>query len=248
LATHADLLGISRRSIYYQPVPVDPEDLSLTQRIDEIYTEQPYYGVVRMTKQLQQDQYAVGEKRVRRLMREMGLEAIYPKPNLSKNANQHPVYPYLLRNITARYPNHIWGTDITYIRMRQGFLYLVAFLDWYSRYVLSWRLSTMLTTDFVLAAANDALTVGIPTITNSDQGVQFTSEDYLSLWNPETTQIVWMDEAERWTIYYSDLWRSVKYEKSISTPTTQFLMQRRHWQIFPYLQPSFTPGTELQDA
>jgi len=122
ITTQADLLGISRRSVYYQPVPVDPEDLLLTKRIDEIYTDMPYYGVVRMTKQLQQDRYPVGEKRVRRLMRQMGLEAIYPKPNLSKNANQHPVYPYLLRNIVASHPNHIWGTDITYIRMKQGFL------------------------------------------------------------------------------------------------------------------------------
>lgn len=214
LATQAALLGISRRSIYYQPVPVHPEDLILTQRIDEIYTDMPYYGVARMTKQLQQDQYAVGEKRVRRLMRQMGLEAIYPKPNLSKNAYQHPVYPYLLRNIVAGYPNHIWGTDITYIRMRQGFLYLVAFLDWYSRYVLSWRLSTMLTTDFVLAAAHDALTVGTPEITNSDQGVQFTSQEYLTIWNLGTTQIS-MDGRGRAmdNIFTERLWRSVKYEE-----------------------------------
>lgn len=174
----------------------------------------PYYGVVRMTKQLQQDQYAVGEKRVRRLMRQMGLEAIYPKPNLSKNTNQHPIYPYLLRNVIASHPNHIWGTDITYIRMKQGFLYLVAFLDWYSRYVLSWRLSTMLTTDFVLEAANEALAIGIPEITNSDQGVQFTSADYLSIWNPETTRIS-MDGRGRAmdNIFTERLWRSVKYEE-----------------------------------
>lgn len=200
--------------MYYQPVPVDPEDLLLTKRIDEIYTDMPYYGVVRMTKHLQQEQYSVGEKRVRRLMRQMGLEAIYPKPNLSKNANQHPVYPYLLRNIVASHPNHIWGTDITYIRMRQGFLYLVAFLDWYSRYVLSWRLSTMLTTDFVLEAASEALTVGIPEFTNSDQGVQFTNREYLSLWNPETTRIS-MDGRGRAmdNIFTERLWRSVKYEE-----------------------------------
>ena len=139
----ADLLGISRASVYYRPVPVDPEDLVLMGRIDEIYTDMPYYGVARMTAQLQHDAYTVGEKRIRRLMRQMGLEALYPKPNLSRNTASHPVYPYLLRGIVAHHPNHIWGTDITYIRMNQGYLYLVAFLDWYSRYVVSWRLSTI---------------------------------------------------------------------------------------------------------
>ena len=183
-------------------------------RIDEIYTDMPYYGVARMTAQLQHDAYTVGEKRIRRLMRQMGLEALYPKPNLSRNSASHPVYPYLLRGIVAHHPNHIWGTDITYIRMNQGYLYLVAFLDWYSRYVVSWRLSTMLTTDFVVAAANDAFDVGIPEITNSDQGVQFTSNDYLSLWNPEMTKIS-MDGRGRAmdNIFTERLWRSVKYEE-----------------------------------
>ncbi len=183
-------------------------------KIDEIYTELPYYGIRRMTKELVGHQIVINHKHVARLMREMGIEAIYPKPNLSKNANQHPVYPYLLRNITASYPNHIWGTDITYIRMRQGFLYLVAFLDWYSRYVVSWRLSTVLTTGFVLQAAHDALAVGTPAIINSDQGVQFTSNDYLSLWNPETTNIS-MDGRGRAmdNIFTERLWRSVKYEE-----------------------------------
>ena len=214
LATQADLLGISRSSVYYQPVPVDPYNLEVMNHIDIIYTNMPYYGVLRMTAALRHDGYDINEKHVRRLMREMGLEAIYPKPHLSKNANPHPVYPYLLRNMTASYPNHIWGTDITYIRMKQGFLYLVAFMDWYSRYVVSWRLSTMLTTDFVLQAANDALTIATPTIINSDQGVQFTSNDYLSLWNPHTTNIS-MDGRRRCmdNIFTERLWRSVKYEE-----------------------------------
>jgi putative transposase len=184
------------------------------QKIDETYTELPYYGIRRMTAELINQGYTVNHKRVARLMRQMGLEAVYPKPNLSKNVHQHPIYPYLLCGVVAGHPNHIWGTDITYIRMKQGFLYLVAFLDWYSRYVLSWRLSTVLTTDFVLAAAGDALTIGIPAITNSDQGVQFTSNEYLSLWNPETTQIS-MDGRGRAmdNIFTERLWRSVKYEE-----------------------------------
>jgi len=183
-------------------------------KIDEIYTELPYYGIRKMTKELNGQKIIINHKHVARLMREMGIEAIYPKPSLSRNANQHPVYPYLLRNIIASYPNHIWGTDITYIRLKQGFVYLVAFLDWYSRYVVSWRLSTMLTTDFVLQAAHDALTVGTPTIINSDQGVHFTSADYLSIWNPETTKIS-MDGRGRAmdNIFTERLWRSVKYEE-----------------------------------
>jgi len=200
--------------VYYQPVPVDPRDVVIMTKIDEIYTELPYYGIRRMTAELKKQQIDINHKHVARLMREMGIEAIYPKPNLSRNAHQHPVYPYLLRNIVARYPNHIWGTDITYIRMKQGFVYLVAFLDWYSRYVVSWRLSTMLTTDFVLQAAHDALAIGTPTIINSDQGVQFTSSDYLSLWNPQTTNIS-MDGRGRAmdNIFTERLWRSVKYEE-----------------------------------
>lgn len=200
--------------MYYHPAPVDPEDLLIMGRIDEIYTDMPYYGVMRMTNQLRRDGYGVNEKRIRRLMRNMGLEALYPKPNLSKNTNQHPVYPYLLRGITANHPNHIWGTDITYIKMRQGFLYLVAFLDWYSRYVVSWKLSTMLATDFVLEAAHEALTVGTPEITNSDQGVQFTSGEYLSLWDANKTKIS-MDGRGRAmdNIFTERLWRSVKYEE-----------------------------------
>lgn len=214
IATQADLLGISRASVYYQPAPIDPEDLRLMHKIDEIYTELPYYGIRRMTAELTNQGYAVNHKHIARLMRKMGIEAIYPKPNLSKNTNQHPVYPYLLKGVVANHPNHIWGTDITYIRMNKGFLYLVAFLDWYSRYILSWRLSTMLTTDFVREAAREALRVGTPDITNSDQGIQFTSQDYLSLWNPDITHIS-MDGRGRAmdNIFTERLWRSVKYEE-----------------------------------
>jgi putative transposase len=208
-AVQAELLGISRSSLYYEPQPVNPKTLVVMNRIDEIYTAHPFFGSRRMAREI-----GVNRKQIQRLMREMRLEALYPKPNLSKNANQHPTYPYLLRGITANHPNHIWGTDITYVRMHQGFVYLVAFLDWYSRYVLSWRISTMLTTDFVLEAAHEALSVGTPEITNSDQGVQFTSQDYLSVWNPDTTRIS-MDGRGRAmdNIFTERLWRSVKYEE-----------------------------------
>jgi putative transposase len=209
LGIQADLLGISRTSVYYQPTPVDPQTLAIMNRIDELYTKRPFYGSRKIAHEL-----GYNRKRIQRLMRQMGIEAIYQKPNLSRNAIQHPVYPYLLRNVITGYPNHVWGTDITYIRMRQGFVYLVAFLDWHSRYVLSWRLSTMLTTDFVLEAANDALIIGIPEIANSDQGMQFTSQEYLSLWDTDKTKIS-MDGRGRAmdNIFTERLWRSVKYEE-----------------------------------
>lgn len=215
LSKQAELLGISRSSIYYQPIPADQLTLDIMNQIDLIYTKRPYYGSRKIAKEItRQWGLPINRKRIQGLMREMGLEAIYPKPNLSKNANQHPVYPYLLRGIIADHPNHIWGTDITYIRMNRGFLYLVAFMDWYSRFVVSWKLSTTLTTDFVIDAAKEALTVGVPDITNSDQGVQFTSNDYLSIWNPETTKIS-MDGRGRAmdNIFTERLWRSVKYDE-----------------------------------
>ena len=185
-----ELLGISRNCVYYTPVPADPFKLQVMNKIDEEYTKRPYYGSRRIAKEIgNQWEMSINRKRIQLLMREMGIEAIYPKPNLSFNNKPHPVYPYLLKGIVASYPNHIWGTDITYIRMDKGFLYLTAFMDWYSRFVVAWRLSTMLTTDFVMDAAKEALTIGIPEITNSDQGIQYTSNDYLSLWDPEKTKV-----------------------------------------------------------
>lgn len=209
LGVQAELLGISRSSLYYKPQPPDAQTLTVMNRIDEMYTAHPFFGSRRIAHQI-----GVNRKQVQRLMRKMGLEAIYPKPTLSRNSASHPVYPYLLRGVTANHPNHVWGTDITYIRMNKGFLYLVAFLDWYSRFVLSWKLSTALSTDFVLEAANEALAVGTPEIANSDQGTQFTDNDYLSLWNPDKTKIS-MDGRGRAmdNIFTERLWRSVKYEE-----------------------------------
>jgi putative transposase len=206
------LLGIARSSVYYVPVAPNPEDFIIMNQIDEIYTEQPYYGYRPMTKQLQRDGFMINHKRTARLMRDMGLEAIYPKPNLSKNNIPHTVYPYLLKHLNIVRPNQVWGTDITYIKMEQGFVYLVAFLDWFSRYVVSWQLSTTLTTDFVVEAATRALKTANPEIINSDQGVQFTSQDYLTIWNPDKTRIS-MDHRGRCfdNIFTERLWRSVKY-------------------------------------
>lgn len=182
-------------------------------KIDQIYTDMPYYGVIKMTKALHELGFVVNHKKVRRLMRLMGLEAIYPKPRLSFNNQSHSVYPYLLKGLAITRSNQVWGTDITYIRLKQGFMYLVAFIDWYSRFVLSWQLSNTLTTDFVVEAGQKALDLATPAITNSDQGAQFTSHDYLNLWNKDQTQIS-MDGRGRCmdNIFTERLWRSVKYE------------------------------------
>lgn len=204
-----DLLGISRSSLYYEPQPVSLKTLVTMNGIDRIYTAHPFYGSRRIAKEL-----GVNRKQIQRLMREMGYEAIYPKPNLSKNTVPHPVYPYLLRGVIASYPNHIWGTDITYIKMAKGFLYLTVYLDWFSRFVLSWRLSTTLETEFVLEAAKEALVIGTPEIENSDQGVQFTSQEYINLWEKNKVKIS-MDGRGRAmdNIFTERLWRSLKYEE-----------------------------------
>jgi len=158
-------------------------------RIDEIYTDMPYYGYRRLTAQLQREGNQINHKRVLSLMHQMGIQAIYPHRNLSKNETDHPKFPYLLKGLEITHPNHVWGTDITYIRMAQGFLYLVAFIDWYSRYVLSWKLSTTMDTTFVIEAANEALKLGTPDIENTDQGVQFTSQDYFNIWDLTKTKM-----------------------------------------------------------
>lgn len=201
--------------MYYQPVPVSSYEEELMREIDEIYTEFPYYGSRRMAAELtNRVQQEVNRKCTQRLMKVMGIEALYPKPNLSQNRQPHPIYPYLLKGVTMSRPNHVWGIDITYIRMVKGWLYLVAILDWYSRYVVAWRLSNSLGVDFCLEAVDEAFTVGIPDIFNSDQGVQFTSREYITQVEKKEVKIS-MDHRGRCfdNIFNERLWRSVKYEE-----------------------------------
>ena len=215
IAVQAELLGISRASIYYQPKEVNQEELDLMNKIDAIYTECPFYGSRKIAKELtKQLKFDVNRKRVQRLMRVMGIEAVYPKPNLSLNNTPHPIYPYLLKGLSITHPNQVWGADITYIRMEKGFLYLVAFMDWFSRYVVTWRLSNTLEADFCLEAAEEALIPAIPEIVNFDQGVQFTSLDNLKLWEERAVKIS-MDSRGRAfdNIFNERLWRSLKYEE-----------------------------------
>jgi putative transposase len=208
------LLGISRSSLYYQPRPPSAEEIAIKHRIDELYTAYPFYGSRRMVAQLQREGREVNRKAVQRHMREMGIEAIFPGPNLSRRRLKEQVYPYLLRGLNIDHPNKVWGIDITSIRMQKGWMYLVAILDWYSRYVLSWELGMTLEMPFVLSAVQRALLQAVPLIWNSDQGSHFTSPQYCDLLRGANVQIS-MDGKGRAldNIFTERLWRSVKYEE-----------------------------------
>ena len=213
LKTQCALLSLNRTSLYYQPHPPSPEEVRIKRRIDELYTAHPFYGSRKIAFELQKEM-PINRKAVQRHMREMGLAGIAPGPNTSRRAADHRVFPYLLRRVTAERPNHIWGIDITYIRLRAGWLYLVAVLDWYSRYVLAWELSDTLEIDFVLTCAERALGQATPQIWNSDQGSQFTSPQYTGRLLEAGVQIS-MDGRGRArdNIFTERLWRSVKYEE-----------------------------------
>lgn len=191
-----------------------PEEVAIKHRIDELYTAHPFYGSRKLTQLLQPDFGPINRKRVQRYMREMGIAGIAPGPNLSKRARQHRIYPYLLRGVTAQAPDHIWGSDITYIRLRKSWLYLVAILDWFSRYVVSWRLSDTLELPFVLDAVGQALRTATPQIWNTDQGSQFTSPQLTTQLEGAGVQIS-MDGQGRAhdNIFTERLWRSLKYEE-----------------------------------
>ena len=211
-----ELLGLVRSLWYYQPKAESPEDLRLMQLMDEQYLKTPFYGVLRMTEWLKKKLATpINPKRVRRLLRKMGLMAIYPKRNLSKPAPGHQIYPYMLRDLEITRPNQVWSADITYIRLTGGFVYLVAILDWYSRYVLSWSVSVTLESGFCLEALDQAIRrYGKPDIFNSDQGAQFTSVEFTDCLKVEGIRIS-MDGRGRAldNIFVERLWRSVKYEE-----------------------------------
>ncbi len=209
-----ELLDMVRSSYYYQPERDDSYNLLLMNRIDEQFTKTPFYGVPRMTAWLNVQGRLVNQKRVRRLMRLMGLEAIYPKPRLSQSNQEHKKYPYLLRNLVIDHPDQVWCADITYIRMVPGFVYLVAVMDWFSRYVLAWEISTSLDTGFCLQTLERALQVSQPEIFNTDQGVQFTSLDFTGHLGNRGIRVS-MDGRGRVfdNIFVERLWRTVKYEE-----------------------------------
>lgn len=214
LQVQTDLLSISRSSLYYHPKPPSAEEVALKRRIDEIYTKHPFLGSRKIAKQMQEEGSQICRNTVAAYMQQMGIAAIYPGPNLSKRNSDHAVYPYLLRGIKAERPNHIWGIDITYVRLSAGWMYLVAILDWHSRYVVSWELDQTLEMPFVLAAVDRALAIATPEIWNSDQGSHFTSPQYIERLLAKNVRIS-MDGKGRAldNIFTERLWRSVKYEE-----------------------------------
>lgn len=213
LSHQCRLLGINRSYYYLQPVEETSYNLMLMNLIDQEYTAHPFYGSRRMAAWLSDRGYPVNRKRVQRLMQKMNLEAIYPKPNLSKADAEHKKYPYLLRGVEIVFPNQVWSTDITYIRLAGGFAYCTAILDWYSRYVLAWRVSNTIDTGFCLEALEEALERSKPIIFNTDQGTQFTSVAFTGILEKASIKIS-MDGRGRAldNIFVERLWRSLKYE------------------------------------
>lgn len=215
MARQCQVLKLARSTAYYQPKPVSDTALALMRRIDELHLQYPFAGARMLRDLLRQEGHAIGRRQVVTLMRRMGITAIYRKPRTSQRHPAHRIYPYLLRPLTITRSNHVWAADITYIPMRRGFVYLCAILDWVSRRVLSWRLSNTLTTDFCLEAVQEAITrYGPPEIFNTDQGCQFTSQEFTGLLQAHGIQIS-MDGTGRWrdNVFVERLWRSLKYEE-----------------------------------
>ena len=209
------LLGLPRSTAYYQPIEASEADHALMRLIDELHLQYPFAGSRMLRDLLKQVGYQIGRRHVRTLMRKMGINALYRKPNTSRRREGNQVYPYLLRDLPVVRPNQVWAADITYIPMRRGFAFLIAVLDWYSRRVLSWRLSNTLTTDFCVEAVEEAMRLyGRPGIFNTDQGSQFTSTEFTGLLNLNGIRIS-MDGKGCWrdNVFVERLWRTIKYEQ-----------------------------------
>ena len=214
LSLQCRLLGLCRSTLYYRPRAADPDELALMRRLDELYTAHPFYGSRQMSRHLVREGYAAGRHRVRRLMRTMGLEAIYCKPRCSQPQPGHRIYPYLLRNRSIERPHQVWCADITYIPLRRGYLYLVAVMDWASRCVLAWELSNTLDSEFCVLAVEEALEAHpAPEMFNTDQGSQFTAQAFTGCLEGAGVRIS-MDGRGRWmdNVFIERLWRSLKYE------------------------------------
>lgn len=252
LATQAQLLSISRSSLYYEPVGPSAKEIAIKHRIDEIYTKHPIYGSRRMTAVLGREGYSISRPTVQGYMREMDIAGIAPGPNTSQPGPEHKIYPYLLRHLEICRPNQVWGIDITYVRLRAGWMFLVAILDWFSRFVVDWELDQTLESSFVLRAVDRALAQARPEICNSDQGSHFTSPKYTQRLLDAQVQIS-MDGRGRAmdNVFTERLWRSVKYEEvylkdydsprearqGISTYLTFYNYERPH-QSLDYLTPA----------
>ena len=215
VSRQCQLLGLNRSTVYYQPIGASDEDLQLMRRIDEMHLKRPFYGSRRIRDWLQDEGFAVNRKRVQRLMRQMGITALYPKANTSRPGKGHKIYPYLLKGLEIDRPNQVWATDICYVPMARGFVYVVAIMDWYSRKVLAWRVSNTMDADFCVEALEEALRrYGAPEIFNTGQGAQFTSEAFTGALKAAGIRIS-MDGKGRWVdnVFVERLWRSLKYEE-----------------------------------
>src|ERR671932_2582927 len=242
IARQYDLIGLSRSTYYYQAQGESAENLTLMRLLDKQYTDTPYYGVRRMTAWLRSQGYHVNHKRVARLMHTMGIEAIYPKPRLSQMHPTHRVYPYLLRGVPIIRVNQVWSTDITYVRLHSGFVYLDAVMAWFSRYVLSWAVSITMDVGFCLEALEQALGVATPHIFNSDQGAQFTSLEFTGRLAAAGIHIS-MDGRGRAqdNVFVERLWRTVKYEeiylKDYGTPREAIQGLKQFFQLYNRQRP-----------
>jgi putative transposase len=248
IKTQAELLNLNRSSLYYKPREPSAEEVRIKHRIDELYTKYPFFGSRRIAAYLRlYDRLRINRKAVQRHMREMGIAGISPGPNLSKRNQQHRLYPYLLRGVNILNPNHVWGIDLTYIRLQKSWMYLVAIIDWYSRFVISWQLDQTLEMGFVLDALDQALKRAHPVIMNSDQGSHFTSPQYIDRLKNHDIQIS-MDGKGRAldNVITERLWRSIKYEevylKEYENPKNARIDIRNYMKFYNYERPHQSLG------
>jgi putative transposase len=252
LRRQCELLGLNRSNIYYRPREGSSEKRKLLRLIDEIYTRSPFFGARRIAVVLNRMNlgFAVDRKRVGRLMEEMGIEALYPKPKLSRSAKEHVKYPYLLKGVEIKRTNQVWGTDITYIPTKKGHVYLMAIMDWYSRYVVSWELSNSLEAYFCVVALKRSLQrYGHPDIFNSDQGSQFTGEEFQNILQASGRVRVSMDGRGRCmdNIFTERLWRSVKYEEVYLKEYESIVQARENLAQYLVFYNEYRPHQSLND-
>lgn len=250
LKTQAELLSLNRSSLYYRNVFPSEREIQIKHRIDEVYTACPFFGYRKIAVILNQDKIRVSPNTVNKYMREMGIHAIYPGPNLSKRNLQHRTYPYLLKGLKITHPNQVWATDITYIRLQHSWMYLVGVIDLFSRYLVSWELDQNLEVELVLNAIRKALKLAVPEIINSDQGSQYTSIDYIELLKGNHIQIS-MDGKGRAAdnIFIERFWRSLKYEevypKNYQSPREARLELAKYFDLYNYQRPHQSLGYQI---
>ena len=253
ISRQAKAVGVSRGSVYYLPRPVSDEDLKMMRQIDQLHLEYPFAGSRMLRDLLRQDGFKVGRKHVATLMKRMGIEALYRKPRTTKPGAGHKVYPYLLRHLSIDRPNQVWAMDITYIPMARGFVYLAAVVDWYTRRVLSWKVSITMDTHFCLEAVEDAISrYGTPDVMNTDQGSQFTSQAFIGLMKENDIRIS-MDGKGSWrdNVFVERLWRSVKYEdvylRAYDTVSAVRAGLNRYFNFYNGRRPHSSLGSQTPD-